>query len=70
MNEPSEESLARHLDAQAELIGLSIDAAHRPGTLDNLQRIAAMAPLFMEFALPAEIEAAPVFSASLPDGIR
>ena len=55
------------LDALASLVGLEIAPAHRAGTLDNLQRIAALAALFMEFPLPPEIEAAPVFSPSFGD---
>jgi len=51
-----------YLDAAAQLLGLAIDPAHRPGVLLNLERIAEMAALVMEFPLPDEIEPAPVFT--------
>ena len=47
--------------AAAALIGLTIDPAHRPGVVANLERIAQMAALVMEFPLPDEAEPAPVF---------
>jgi hypothetical protein len=43
------------------LIGLPIDPAHRPGVIVNLERIAQMAMLVMEFPLPDEAEPASVF---------
>jgi hypothetical protein len=50
-----------YVDAAAALIGLPIDPAHRPGVVLNMERIAQMAALVMEFPLPDEIEPAPVF---------
>jgi hypothetical protein len=50
-----------YVDAAAALIGLPIDPAYRPGVVVNLERIAQMAALIMEFALPDEAEPAPVF---------
>jgi hypothetical protein len=50
-----------YVDAAAALIGLPIDPAHRPGVVLNLDRIAQMAVLVMEFPLPDESEPAPVF---------
>ena len=50
-----------YVDAAAALIGLTIDPAHRPGVVVNLERIAQMAALVMEFPLPDEAEPAPVF---------
>ena len=50
-----------YVDAAAALIGLTIDPAHRPGVVANLERIAQMAALVMEFPLPDEAEPAPVF---------
>jgi hypothetical protein len=49
------------MDAAAAAIGLEIAAAHRPGVIANLDRIAAMAELVMGFPLPDEVEPAPVF---------
>ncbi|HVH77932.1 MAG TPA: DUF4089 domain-containing protein [Stellaceae bacterium] len=50
-----------YVDAAARLIGLPLDPAHRPGVVLNLQRIAQMAALVMEFPLPEETEPAPVY---------
>jgi len=50
-----------YVDAAAALIGLPLDPAHRPGIILNMQRIAEMAALVMEFRLPDETEPAPVF---------
>ena len=50
-----------YVDAAATLIGLPLDPAHRPGIVLNLERIAQMAVLVMDFPLPDEIEPAPVF---------
>ena len=51
-----------YVDAAAALVGLPIDPAHRPGIVLNLRRIADLAALVMEFPLPDDIEAAPVFA--------
>ena len=50
-----------YVDAAAQLLGLTIDPAHRPGVVLNLRRIAEMAALVMEFPLPEETEPAPVY---------
>ena len=50
-----------YVDAVAALIGLPIDPAHRPGVVVNIERLAQMAALVMEFPLPEEAEPAPVF---------
>jgi len=50
-----------YVDAAAALIGLPIDPAHRPGIVLNLERIAQMAALVMEFPLPDETGPAPVY---------
>ncbi|HXC26349.1 MAG TPA: DUF4089 domain-containing protein [Stellaceae bacterium] len=51
-----------YVDAAAALVGLTIDPAHRPGVVLNLQRIAEMAALFTDFPLPDDIEPAPVYT--------
>jgi hypothetical protein len=51
-----------YVDAAAALIGLPLDPAHRPGVVLNLERVAAMAALVMEFPLPEETEPAPVYT--------
>jgi hypothetical protein len=50
-----------YVDAAAKLVGLPLDPAHRPGVVLNIERIAQMAALFMEFPLPDEIEPAPIY---------
>jgi hypothetical protein len=45
----------------ATVLGLPISAEHRPGVVHNLDRIAAIARLVMEFPLPEQTEPAPVF---------
>ena len=48
--------------AAAQLVGLGLDPAHRPGVVLNFARIAQMAALFMEFPLPDDTEPAPIFT--------
>ncbi len=50
-----------YVDAAAELVGLPLDPAHRPGVVENLERIAQMAALVMAFPLPDDTEPAPVY---------
>jgi hypothetical protein len=50
-----------YVDAAAAAVGLTLDDAHRPGVVLNLERIAAMAALFMDFPLPDETEPASVY---------
>jgi hypothetical protein len=50
-----------YVDAAAKLVGLPLDPAHRPGVVLNLERIAQMAALVMEFPLPEETDPAPIF---------
>lgn len=50
-----------YVDAAAMLVGLSLDPAHLPGVILNLERIAEMAGLVMDFALPDDTEPAPTF---------
>ena len=52
---------AAYVDAAAALLGIAIDPAYRPGVVLNLERIAQMASLVMDFPLPDEAEPAPVF---------
>jgi len=52
-----------YVDAAAALVGLAIDPAHRPGVALNLERLAQMAALVMEFPLPEETEPASVYTA-------
>ncbi|MEQ9484235.1 DUF4089 domain-containing protein [Coleofasciculus sp. F4-SAH-05] len=50
-----------YVDRMAELMDLPINPEYRPGVVDNITRIAAIAQLVNEFPLPDTIEAAPVF---------
>ena len=50
-----------YVDAAAALIGLPINPAHRPGVVVNIERLAQMAALVVDFPLPEEAEPAPVF---------
>ncbi len=52
-----------YLDQAAGLVGIEVDDAYRPGVVENLERLAAVARLVAEFPLPDDIEAAPVFTA-------
>mgnify|MGYP002785065826 FL=1 len=59
----SEKSLdpTEYVDQMSLLINLPLDPEHRPGVIENMERILAVAKLVTEFPLPEEIEAAPVF---------
>jgi hypothetical protein len=50
-----------YVEAAAAAVGLPLDPSHRPGVILNLERIAEMAALFMDFPLPDDTEAAPVY---------
>jgi len=50
-----------YIDAAAARIGLSFDPAYRASIADDLERIGAIAEFLMQFPLPQEVEAAPVF---------
>ncbi|MEQ8755986.1 MAG: DUF4089 domain-containing protein [Coleofasciculus sp. G1-WW12-02] len=53
--------VSEYVDRMAEFIDLPIDPEYRPGVVDNMTRIAAIAQLVNDFPLPDTIEAAPVF---------
>ncbi len=52
---------AEYVEQMALLIDLPLDQEHRPGVIQNMERIIAVAKLVTEFPLPEEIEAAPIF---------
>lgn len=54
-------NLAEYVEQTARLIALPLAPEYRPSVVDNFTRIAAIATLVMEFPLPEEMEAAPVF---------
>lgn len=52
---------AEYVDKMALLLELPLAPEHRPGVVENFARIEAIAQLVLEFPLPEEIEAAPIF---------
>ena len=53
--------VAAYVTAASDLIGLSLAPAHRPGVIANMEWIAGLAQLVMEFPLSDEDEPATVF---------
>ena len=51
----------QYIDQMSQILGLPIPPDCRPGVVDNMIRTAAIAQLVLEFALPTEIDAAPIF---------
>ncbi|GAP97101.1 DUF4089 domain-containing protein [Leptolyngbya sp. NIES-2104] len=49
------------VEIMSEAIALPIPAEYREGVVANLERIHTVAQVVLEFPLPNEIEAAPVF---------
>ncbi|HEY7654103.1 MAG TPA: DUF4089 domain-containing protein [Methylomirabilota bacterium] len=56
------EGIGAYVDAAAKVIALPIAPEHRPGVIQFMSVILAAAALVMEFPLPDEVEAAPVFA--------
>jgi hypothetical protein len=54
-------NLAQLVDLLAQTLQIPLDPDHRPGVIANLARTAEIAQLVMEFPIPDQIEAAPVF---------
>ncbi len=52
---------AEYVDTMALLLELPLAPEHRAGVVENFARIEAIAQLVLEFPLPEEIEAAPIF---------
>lgn len=61
MLDPAEFNPAEYVDQMAIALKLPIAPEHRPGVIDNFSRIAAIAQLVLEFPLPEDAVAAPVF---------
>lgn len=53
---------AAYTDAAAATHGLSIAPEHRPGVIENVALLHRMAHAVIEFPLPDDVEAAPVFT--------
>jgi hypothetical protein len=54
-------SAAEYVETISQLLNLPIDPEHRPGVIQNFERILAIAKLVTEFPLPEDLEAAPIF---------
>ncbi|MBE9177443.1 DUF4089 domain-containing protein [Oculatella sp. LEGE 06141] len=52
---------AAYVDQLASALHLPIEPDYRPGVIDNMARIAAIAQLVNQFPLPDDMEAAPIF---------
>ena len=62
MTEPlSPEQVAAYVDQAAAIAGLPIPPEYHASVVDNFARIAAIAQQVLEFPLPEELDAAPVF---------
>lgn len=53
--------LTAYVREMSELLGLAIAPDYVPNVVKNVATLAAAAKLVMEFPLPDEVEAAPVF---------
>lgn len=60
---PAAYSWESYTDQAATALGLAIDATHRPGVVQNLQRAAEIVAPLLAFPLPDGVEPAPVFTA-------
>ena len=59
---PTREDLGDYVDQAAKLIDLPIAAEHRTAVVQAMEVVAAAGQLVMEFPLPDNVEAAPVFA--------
>jgi hypothetical protein len=57
---------AAYVDQMAIALQLPIAPEYRPGVIDNFSRIAAIAQLVLEFPLPEDAVAAPIFQPFQP----
>jgi hypothetical protein len=53
--------LEHYVDHAAQLMGLSIAPDYRPGVIENMETLMAIAQMIHEFPLAPDVEAAPVF---------
>lgn len=64
------EQIAAAVDAQAAVLGLPLDPAHRPGVLQYYALAASMAELVEGLPLGITDEPAPVFTPVSPESTR
>ncbi|MGJ3249284.1 MAG: DUF4089 domain-containing protein [Elainellaceae cyanobacterium] len=51
----------QYVDNAARVVGLSIAPEYRSSVIENVETLMAIAQSVMEFPLPADVEAAPIF---------
>ncbi|MGD1716752.1 DUF4089 domain-containing protein [Dapis sp. BLCC M172] len=54
-------NIEKYVELTGELINLPLQSEHFSGVVANMERIAAIAQLVIDFPLPPEIEPAPKF---------
>lgn len=54
-------NLVEYVEQMSQLLDLPLEPEYQPGMVDNMTKLAAIASLVMQFPLPEEIEAAPIF---------
>lgn len=54
-------NIEEYVEQMALVLGLSIAPEYKPEVIDNFSRIAAIAQLVLEFELPQDVEAAPIY---------
>ncbi len=55
------ENIAEFVDAMAIVVDLPLPAEYRDSVIANFERISTVAQRVIEFPLPEDVEAAPVF---------
>jgi len=58
---PEEIDVPAYVDAASAVIGLTLDLAHRPGVIANMQRNVQMAALVFDAPEPLDGDQAPVY---------
>jgi hypothetical protein len=56
-----DKDFGQFVDLMAAVVELPIPPEYRQGVVENFERITTVAQLVLEFPLPEDIEAAPVF---------
>ena len=54
-------NLVEYVEQMSQLLDLPLEPENQPGVVDNMTKLAAIASLVMQFPLPENIEAAPIF---------
>jgi hypothetical protein len=56
-----DKDFGQFVDLMAAVVDLPIPPEYREGVVENFERISTVAQLVLEFPLPEDVEAAPVF---------